>query len=277
MFFSLFVSFFVACFDYRLSAAQVDEETVPTTSTSSASAEIPAADAAGTEVEEENDTTGDTAVIEEPVEEDTDDEPVDPNQCEGFLIYEGFDRYEETETFMVFSLVGDSEIEVRQGETAKLQIAATASNCGDAIFTGLTGVLSTIDYNPASWVTSVEHGGINSTVSHLSGTAQFEPIDGYNVMSDEYDRQIFYTWDTEVTNPNTRGAMDEVYVNAATTEIFEFPFAATEYVPVGTIFDLYLIDPLWNDVGTGAEVWDTYYYLPSYDDNVVKVRVTIVE
>lgn len=258
-----------ACSDYDMVVQKGEEPAaVPTEETDGTEPEVDNAD-------DDTATETDTATV--PVEDDTGDEPIDPNECEGFLINEGFDHYEETETFMVFSLVGDSEIEVRQGETAKLQIAATASNCGDAIFTGLTGVLSTIDYNPASWVTSVEHSGEDSMVSHLSGTAQFEPIDGYNAMSDAYDRQIFYTWATDVANPNTQGAMDEVYVDAATTEIFEFSFTATEYTPVGTTFDLYLIDPEWTDVGTGAEVWDTYYYLPSWDDNVVKVRVTIVE
>lgn len=201
-----------------------------------------------------------------------------PEECNGFLVNQPLGNPDvETDSFAIFSLVGDSEIEVRQGETAKLPFTVTADSCGDIVLTGFTVVLSVIDYTPAEWVTDVEHSGEDSTVENVTGEAQFEPIDGYNSNADGYDQQLFYTWDTEVYNPNTQGAMDEVYVEAATTQILEFSFTATEYVEPGISFDLYLVDPFWVDVGTGSEVWDGIYYSPNWEEHAVWVRVTITE
>lgn len=264
---SLFVLVFISCsadYHIRLEPEEANDADV--------NAEESAADASTTEEPTETATGTD-----QPAEDDTADDPVDPKECNGFLINEGYDHYEETETFALFSIVGDSEIEVRRGETARLQFAVTASNCGDLVFTGLTVVQSVIDYTPAQWVTDVESSELQSQMANLSGSAQFGPSTGYNCNEPGYDSQLFYWWRHDIYNANIQSEMDEVYIDAATTEMFAFFFTATEYIPVGTSFDLYLMDPEWTDVGTGAEVWDSYYYSPSFEDNLVSVRVTIVE
>lgn len=258
--------FAAACSDYNM--VQKDEDT---------DVEMYVTPDSGEPVDTDVEDTGDSDVPVD-TDEEAEEEPVDPKECNGFLINEGMGHYQATDTYAIFSLVGDSEIEVHQGETAKLPIAVTASNCGDLILTGFTVALSTLDHaTPADWVTNVEHSGQAATVENTSGSAQFESNEGYNLFVDGAAFQHFYRWDSDVSSFGSQAEMDDVYVDAATTQIVEFSFTATEYVEPGTSFEMYLSDPFWMDVGTGAEAWDTYYYLPSFEDNAVRVTVTIVE
>ena len=220
-------------------------------------------------IEEENDT------IEETEEED--EELTDPSDC-GFSVYEGFDQYEEPWSLATFSLVGDPEIEIEPGEPAKLQMAVTAHSCGDVSMWGMTVVMSVMDYEPADWVTRVEEAGVDSTMEHLTGEAEFEPIDGYNCNEACYDSGLFFEWDVDPNNPNITGGMDEVYVSAGTTEILEFTLVPTDEIEPGTQLKLYLIDPIWYDEETGSEVYDTYYFWPSTSsDGTVMTTVTVIE
>lgn len=206
-----------------------------------------------------------------------DEQPYSPGDCNGFIISEGFGHYKETQSYASFSLIGDREVEVSVGEEVTLLFAVTAHVCGDIVVTGMTIIQSVIDDQPADWVTEVEHDGINSTMTNPSGGAEFQAIDGYNVTTDWHDRNIFYEWDVDVWNSNVQGQMEEIVVETNTTELIEFTFTVPDSIESGTIFNLRLLDPEWIDVGTGAHVWDTSYYLPDMEENIVGIEVTVVE
>lgn len=203
--------------------------------------------------------------------ESVEEELVDPGECNGFVIDQPLSWPDvETESYALFTLVSDPEIEVRQGETVRFMFAITAHECGDVVLNGFKVVQVTVDSTPASWVTAVEHSGQTSTVANLSGETQFVPTDGYNITSDDYDSRIYYGWQNYAYDTSIQGVMEEVYVEAATTEILVFTFTATDYIESGTSFDLYLLDPTWVDVGTGSEALD-------FGTESVSIRVTIIE
>ncbi|HBR80254.1 MAG: hypothetical protein UX09_C0067G0003 [Candidatus Uhrbacteria bacterium GW2011_GWE2_45_35] len=231
-------------------------------------------DTASEEPDDENVDTGylPEDETEEPIdEEDTD--AVDPNECSGFSISEGFGRYEITESYLIYSVIGDTETEIRQGEPAHFQFGITAHPCGDVILDGITIVLEEINDEPADWITTVEHSGEASNLSHTSGSSVFESNDGYNCNSDGYDSELFFWWMDDIYNDGSQNLMDEVYINAGTTEIFDFELVPTEFIEPGTTFGLWIIDPFWTDVETGTEVFDAFYWGPEliFTDITVKV------
>lgn len=261
-----------ACSDYALTGISSEDNAATPSEPSEAT---DGAEPAVTEEDEEIDEL-ETEPGTVPVEDaGTDEDLGSPGDC-GFIISEGYGRYEETRSYAIFSIIGDDEIEIRPGEPATFQFAVTAHACGDIELQGLMITLSVTDYTPANWVTRVEDGE-KSTMHNLSGDAEFESIDGYNCNEPGYDSQIFYDWNVEVTNPNTRGHMEEIYIEAGHTEMLEFTLIPTEGIEPGTQFELYLLDPKWIDIETGADVWDAYYHSPSREANLVGIRVTVVE
>ena len=271
----LVVFILVACSEYNLVQGTISTS-VPQNLNGDGrpESEIPPNSAAPDVSTEEAPTPSDTGVV---TDGSSGVPPGDPGACNGFLINEGFGNYEETESLAIYSLVSDSEITVKQGEEVKFLFAVTASHCGDIILTGLTIVQSVIDYTPADWVTAVEHSGESSSISSLSGSAQFDPSNGYNITADDSDFSIFYPWEHDSFGGHTVSEMDEVNISSSTTEVLEFSFTATEYTEPGVVFELRLISPEWIDVATGAEVSDEYYYLSEVGNDGVQLQVTVTD
>lgn len=134
--------FLSACSDYEMVGRHEEPADVPATETDG---EEPEVINVGDTAAETDTATVPVEDTEEPSEEDTGDVPVETDECSGFLINQPYDIPDvATESYIIFSRIGDAEIEVRQGETAEFSFAATAHECGDTVFTGFTVVQSTI-------------------------------------------------------------------------------------------------------------------------------------
>lgn len=208
----------------------------------------------------------------EEIEAAADDEYV----C-SFEISEGFDNYETTVTNMTYRLNGPSEIEIYQGDTVNFSFTTSADNCGASLLNGMLIVVSSDEI--ADWVTSVDNSEEEMRLVHTTGSSQIDGLQGTNCNSDGSDRQVFYEWDHTPNTPSADAYMDEVFVAAGEAEQFSFYFTQTTEIPVGTVFEIYMLDPSWIDLESGADVWDSYYYgrQGDWDTGLVVLTVTVVE
>ncbi len=218
---------------------------------------------------EEPEVTESEGTVSEPTEEV--DEPIPSNEC-GFLIDQPYAIPDvETESLAIFSNIGDTAFEIRQGETAHYQIAVTALECGDIdLNLALFEVQDSVCHVDDCWINGLATSNIPMYFANVTDGLTFDPYD-----LDQQMNNLIYVWKDEVSNQGSplngvHGNMNTVHVSAGTTKIIEFEFTATETVPVGSTISIIMGDSQWTDTTTGNIVWDW-----SGIDN--KVSYTVIE
>lgn len=251
-----------ACSEYNL-APQKTEDAAPVTSNSDVTGGEPETNEEGVEAEDPTDTAT--------TEEDASDEPVSSDEC-GFLVNQPYANPDvETESLAVFSNIGDTAVEIRQGEMARYQIAVTALECGDIdLNLALFEVQDSVCEAGVCWIDDLALSNIPMYFTSVTDGITFSPYD-----LDQQVNNLIYVWKDEVSNQGSplngvNGNMSTIHVSAGTTKIIQFDFTATETIPVGSTISIILGNSQWTDATTGNIVWDW-----SGIDN--KVSYTIVE
>lgn len=248
-----FVLALAACSDY-----EINKIVEPTNESATPSEPSEATDGEEPEVTENE---GDTAIpaedteSEEPTEEE--DEPISSDEC-GFLVNQPYAIPDvETESLAVFSNIGDTAFEIRQGETAHYQIVVTALECGDIdLNLALFEVQDTVCEVGVCWIDDLALSNIPMYFTNVTDGITFSPYD-----LDQQVNNLIYVWKDEVSNQGSplngvNGNMSTIHVSAGTTKIVEFDFTATETIPVGSTISIILGDSQWTDATTGNIVWD---------------------
>ena len=151
----------------------------------------------------------DTAVVtEEPVEEDTGDEPVSTDECNGFIVEQTFVDDAITESLAIFSPVGDTFLDVRQGETARYQLAITASDCGN-ITSHLIDLTVAGDADAHDWLQLVNDAEIGMPLLNQTDGITYEEY-ATHTLDVSNGSSLFYTWYDGENGGSLNGASDNM-------------------------------------------------------------------
>lgn len=212
---------------------------------------------------------------DEPADDDTattaTEEPVETGACNGFVVQQAFRDDAITTSYATFSPVGDTFIEVRPGETARYQLAITASDCGNVTSHMIDIALD--DEGGHDWLQLVNDAQVGMVLENQTEGITYDEYATHTLNVSNGD-SLFYTWYDGEVGGSLNGAadnMDEINVEAGRSKIVEFDFTATEFAPIGTSFDVFLIDACWTDEATAQYVCD----LNAGDGTAI--TVTIIE
>ncbi|MEK7187674.1 MAG: hypothetical protein AAB691_02410 [Patescibacteria group bacterium] len=203
----------------------------------------------------------DTTATEQPNEgEDNSDEPVFSTEC-GFTVVQGWNMPDvDTESLAIFSPVGDTDVVIQQGDTARYQIAVTALDCGGIDLNLTTITVSDFESDPyTGWLHQI---GDDYDAMYLTDLTDGIVFDANSTNHQINPQQFFYTWKDAASNQgqelnSVNDNMMAVHVDAGTTKILEFDFTATDGAPVGTTFTIaFGVDVQWTDEVTGQMLWD---------------------
>ncbi len=177
--------------------------------------------------------------------------------------------YAEVYAKPIFSHLGEDAMEVTQGEESPFDLVVT-NQCSAIRIWNLFYLIDDDDLDGEGWLYDINEERMEAGyLSEYSTGEEFSPIAAINLDWGTTSDELQYEWCSEDvgTSPCTDMG-DPREIGADETELYPFEFTATDYAPVGTIFQEMIVSVVWEDVATGTVVWDYSYDI---------VDVTVVE
>lgn len=177
--------------------------------------------------------------------------------------------YAEVAAKPVFSHLGENAVEVAQGEESSFDLVIT-NQCSAIRIWNLFYLIDDDELNGEGWLYDINEERVEAGyLSEYSTGEEFTPIAAINLDWGTTSDELQYEWCSKDvgTSPCTDMG-DAREIGADETELYPFEFTATNYAPVGTVFQEMIVSVVWEDVATGTVVWDYTYDI---------VDVTVVE
>jgi hypothetical protein len=200
---------------------------------------------------------------EEPTPSDDHEDAEPPPSCDHYFeMPYGFSDTVLTRSFVIYSVIGSSEIEVEQDETASFYFGVTAYECGDIDLSHL--FIYAEDVDTPEWMPAVTDAEIPMQLELTSGSANIGTYTSFTHLYAPNSDELHYSWNDGRVVSSVNNATDNFpgyVVEAGTTAVFRFDFMATSFAQVGTTFTLNLSEGFWIDVETGESVidwWSAY-------------------
>ena len=223
------------------------------------------------DTESEEDTAGGAETDPEPTED-----PCATTQVISTGLWDDTDgdgdrelRYAEVVAKPIFSHLGENAMEVAQGEVSPFDLVIT-NQCSPIRILNLFYLVDDDDLNGVGWLYEVNDGRVEAGyLSEYSTEIEFDPIVAINLDWGTDADELHYEWCADGVGSSTCTDMSAAReIGADATELYPFEFTATDYAPVGTVYQQMIVQAVWQDLATGEIIWDSIYDI---------VDVTVVE
>lgn len=164
----------------------------------------------------------------------------------------------------IFSHLGDSATSVIRGDVSRYDLVIT-NQCAPIRVYNMFFLVDDVD---GQWLYDISDDRIESgELTEYASGVEFSAIETHNLDWANAD-ELHYEWCADGTGSAMCVDMGSAReIGASSTEMYNFDFTATDYAPVGTVYQQMIVMIVWEDVTTGAMIWDYIY-------DIVDVTVT---